>query len=92
MVSGLLGCRRHVRKKSRKEFTGKLDSIGPGGSWTRMQALAGSREASEVWAAKTPTFRAEYVDWIEAAKSAATRARRIGATVEKVARGQRRSD
>jgi Domain of unknown function (DUF1905)/Bacteriocin-protection, YdeI or OmpD-Associated len=154
---------------TKKKFTAKLESIGPGGSWTRMQipfdvaaafgskarvavrgslngfafrtsilpngdgthhmmlnkallagsdatagervavviekdedsrevamprdlatALGKSREATKVWAAKTPTFRAEYIAWVEEAKSAETRARRIGATVDKVARGLRR--
>ena len=154
-----------------KKFTARLESIGPGGSWTRMQipfdaaaafgsrgrvavcgtlngfafrtsilpngdgthhmmlnkallagaeasagervavvmerdvasrevatpsdlatALGKSREAKEVWAAKTPTFRAEYVAWVDEAKSAGTRARRVGTTVERVARGLRRYD
>ncbi|MGA7121385.1 MAG: YdeI/OmpD-associated family protein [Polyangiaceae bacterium] len=156
---------------TRKKFTAKLESIGPGGSWTRMEipfdaaaafgsrarvavwgtlngfpfrtsilpngdgthhmmlnkallagakasagervtvvmekdigsrevatpsdlaaALGKSREAKKVWSAKTPTFRAEYVAWVEEAKSAGTRARRVSTTVEKVAHGLRRYD
>ena len=156
---------------ARTKFTGKVESIGPGGSWTRMEVpfdaaaafgakarvavrgtlngfpfrtsilpngdgthhmmlnkalLAGAKasagqqvavemekdvesrevaipsdlaaaldkipEAKKVWAAKTPTFRAEYVAWVEEAKSGDTRARRVGTTVERVARGLRRYD
>jgi hypothetical protein len=55
-------------------------------------ALKKNRAAQKVWDAKTPTFRKEYVLWIEEAKAAETRARRIGATVEKVAEGKRKYD
>jgi hypothetical protein len=54
------------------------------------KALGRSAAAKKTWTAKTPTFRKEYVLWIEDAKTAQTRARRIAATIEKVARGERR--
>jgi hypothetical protein len=55
-----------------------------------LMALGKSAAAKKTWTAKTPTFRKEYILWIEDAKTAETRARRIAATVEKVARGERR--
>ena len=55
-------------------------------------AIRGDRAAKEIWSAKTPTFRAEYILWVEEAKSPETRARRIAATVEKVSKGKRRYD
>jgi hypothetical protein len=55
-------------------------------------ALGRNAVAKRIWKEKTPTFRKEYVLWIEEAKGAETRARRIAATVEKVATGTRRYD
>jgi hypothetical protein len=55
-------------------------------------ALGKSAAAKKIWKEKTPTFRKEYVLWIEEAKSPETRARRIATTVERVAGGKRRYD
>ncbi len=55
-------------------------------------ALTKNADAKRVWGDKTPTFRKEYVVWIEEAKAPETRARRIAATVERVAAGKRRYD
>jgi uncharacterized protein YdeI (YjbR/CyaY-like superfamily) len=55
-----------------------------------LKALGKNAVAKKTWSAKTPTFRKEYVAWIEDAKTAETRARRIAKAVEKVANGERR--
>jgi hypothetical protein len=57
-----------------------------------LAALGKNAVAKRIWKEKTPTFRKEYVLWIEDAKAHETRARRIAATVEKVAAGTRRYD
>jgi hypothetical protein len=57
-----------------------------------LAALAKNAAAKRTWGEKTPTCRKEYVAWIEEAKAPETRARRIVATVERVAAGKRRYD
>lgn len=50
-------------------------------------ALAKSEAASALWAAMAPSHRKEYVGWIEEAKRAETRARRVEKAIEMMATG-----
>jgi Bacteriocin-protection, YdeI or OmpD-Associated len=51
------------------------------------QALAKSDAARALWATMAPSHRKEYVGWIEEAKRADTRARRVDKAVEMMAAG-----
>jgi hypothetical protein len=53
-------------------------------------ALVTSREAFDAWNDITPLARNEFICWVEDAKHAKTRARRIRRTVEELEKGQRR--
>ena len=50
-------------------------------------ALKGDEAASKAFAKLSYSHRREYVDWVEEAKRPETRARRIAAKVERVAKG-----
>jgi len=47
-------------------------------------ALAADRKAEQAWAALSYSHQREYVQWIEEAKKAETRAKRVGETVKRV--------
>ena len=53
-------------------------------------ALGASPEARARFDGVTPKARAEWVAWIESAKAAATRERRVGQTVERLLAGKKR--
>jgi uncharacterized protein YdeI (YjbR/CyaY-like superfamily) len=53
-------------------------------------ALAGRAVALEAWHDITPLARNEFICWVEDAKQAATRERRIRRTCEELEEGQRR--
>ena len=53
-------------------------------------ALVASAGALEAWLDITPLARNEFICWVEDAKQAATRARRIRRTREELEEGQRR--
>ena len=53
-------------------------------------ALAASATAIAAWQDITPLARTEFVCWVEDAKQAKTRERRIRRTVEELEEGQRR--
>ena len=53
-------------------------------------ALAAAPDAADVWTDITPMARWEWVRWIGATRSAATRARRVEATISKMRSGKRR--
>jgi hypothetical protein len=54
------------------------------------KAIAASAKAKAMWADITPRSRGEWVEHVEDAKKAETRARRIAKTVERLASGDRR--
>ncbi len=54
------------------------------------EALSASAVAREAWTDITPLARNEFVCWVEDAKQAATRARRIRRTTEELEEGMRR--
>lgn len=54
------------------------------------EALLANATALEAWHDITPLARNEYICWVEDAKQAATRARRIRRTQEQLESGQRR--
>ncbi|MFO0836196.1 MAG: YdeI/OmpD-associated family protein [Phycisphaerales bacterium] len=51
---------------------------------------AGSRGARDVWSDITPAARRDWVHWIESAKQAVTRARRVAMAIDMLAKGKRR--
>lgn len=53
-------------------------------------ALSASKGAIDLWESLTPIARNEFICWVEDAKQAATRAKRIGRTVEELHEGKRR--
>jgi antitoxin component of MazEF toxin-antitoxin module len=55
------------------------------------EALAGHEQARTFFDGLSPSHRRAYVDWIEQAKKAETRAGRVTKTVEMLAEGRRRS-
>ena len=54
------------------------------------EALAASPTALEAWNDITPLARNEFICWVEDAKQAVTRQRRIRRTTEELEEGQRR--
>jgi hypothetical protein len=54
------------------------------------QALDGAPEARATWDDTTTLARVDWVHWIESAKQAATRAKRVAEACDKLASGQRR--
>jgi uncharacterized protein YdeI (YjbR/CyaY-like superfamily) len=54
------------------------------------QALAGSPQASVVWDATTTLARIDWIHWIESAKQAKTRKRRIADACDMLASGKKR--
>jgi len=54
------------------------------------EALLAHSTAREAWSAITPLARNEFICWVEDAKQAATRDRRVRRTVEELEEGQRR--
>jgi len=54
------------------------------------RALTESKDAVELWESLTPIARNEFICWIEDAKQAKTRAKRINRTVEELHEGKRR--
>lgn len=53
-------------------------------------ALSASTGAIDLWESLTPIARNEFICWVEDAKQAATRAKRISRTVEELHEGKRR--
>ncbi|WP_417593603.1 YdeI/OmpD-associated family protein [Parasphingorhabdus sp.] len=53
-------------------------------------ALAADAETFELWQSLTPLGRNEFICWVEDAKQAKTRERRIGRTIEELLEGKRR--
>lgn len=53
-------------------------------------ALTESSKVTTLWESLTPIARNEFICWVEDAKREATRARRIGRTVEELLEGQKR--
>jgi hypothetical protein len=53
-------------------------------------ALRGDPEVLGLWQGLTPLGRNEFICWVEDAKQAATRARRIARTVEELLEGKKR--
>lgn len=51
---------------------------------------AGSRGARDVWSDITPAARRDWVHWIESAKQAETRERRVATAIDMLAKGKRR--
>jgi hypothetical protein len=54
------------------------------------KALKASAKATATWESCTDAMRRDFVQWIESAKQAETRARRIGQSVEKLAAGKKK--
>jgi hypothetical protein len=54
------------------------------------KAINAEPPVKALWATLTPRCREEWVQWIEEAKKPGTRLRRIGVTVERLAKGKRR--
>ena len=53
-------------------------------------ALTESKDAVQLWKSLTPIARNEFICWIEDAKQAKTREKRINRTVEELHEGKRR--
>lgn len=71
--------------------------IAPAAAWPEPEVPADLRaalddcaEAADVWTDITPMARWEWVRWIGATKSAATRAKRVDVTISKMLDGKRR--
>lgn len=54
------------------------------------KALASAPEAKAIWSDLTPIARMDFVSWIEAAKQAETRIRRVERTCDMLEKGKRR--
>ena len=54
------------------------------------QALRGDAEVAALWQGLTPLGRNEFICWVEDAKQAATRQKRIHRTLEEIREGKRR--
>jgi len=54
------------------------------------EALTATGEVARLWESLTPIARNEFICWVEDAKQAKTRARRIRRTTEELLDGQRR--
>ena len=54
------------------------------------KGLTATRKVSSLWEGLTPIARNEFICWVEDAKQAKTRARRISRTVEELLDGQKR--
>jgi hypothetical protein len=54
------------------------------------RALAGAPDAAWQWSALTPAARRDWVQWLDSAKQAATRERRIASSCDMLAAGKRR--
>lgn len=54
-------------------------------------ALAASPAAMTLWKQLTPFLRRDWIRWVEGAKKAETRARRVTRTIEQLAEGKRRA-
>jgi uncharacterized protein YdeI (YjbR/CyaY-like superfamily) len=54
------------------------------------QAIAGDRQARELWPDFTPLARNEWICWVTSAKQDETRQRRIAVGVDKMRKGMRR--
>ena len=54
------------------------------------KVLSAHREMMEAWEDITPLARNEFICWIEDAKKAETRAKRIGVARDKLEKGERR--
>ncbi len=54
-------------------------------------ALAGHESARSTFEGFSPTNKREYVEWLTEAKTEATRARRLGTTIEWLAEGKPRN-
>lgn len=54
------------------------------------EAIEGNAELFALWQALTPLGRNEFICWVDDAKQAATRARRIKRTIEELEEGKRR--
>jgi Bacteriocin-protection, YdeI or OmpD-Associated len=54
------------------------------------EALSKTKEITDLWEVLTPIARNEFVCWVEDAKQAKTRARRINRTVEELLEGRKR--
>lgn len=53
-------------------------------------AIEADGEARDLWQSLTPLGRNEFICWVEDAKQAKTRTRRIGRTIEELLEGKRR--
>lgn len=65
---------------------GTVHTVGP----DLEAALRSDAEALTLWQAITPLGRNEFICWVEDAKQARTRERRIGRTLEELREGQKR--
>jgi hypothetical protein len=54
------------------------------------KALAAAPKAKALWSEITPAARRDWIDWITSAKREETRARRVGAACDMLAKGKRR--
>ena len=54
------------------------------------KAVNAEPAVKSLWTTLTPRCREEWVQWVEEAKKPETRSRRIGVTVERLAKGKRR--
>ncbi len=54
------------------------------------KALASDPKAKTQWQALTPISRRDFISWIESAKQAETRTRRVAVAIDKLASGKRR--
>ena len=54
------------------------------------KALAGAPEAKQQWDSLTPVARRDWIQWLDSAKQAATRERRIASTTDMLVCGKRR--
>ena len=71
---------------------GKLKRSGPVSTPEDLgRALAASAKATATWESSTDSMRREWVMWIESAKQAETRERRIATTIEKLASGKKKA-
>lgn len=67
-------------------FEGLVHKLSPDMS----QALTAANGVPDLWNAITPIARNEFLCWVDNAKQEATRAKRIGRTIEELQDGQNR--
>lgn len=80
----------HVGDVVTLQFTPVDDVVEPRVPADLRKALADAPEARQQWSRLTPAARRDWIQWLDSAKQAATRERRIASSCDMLASGKRR--